>query len=251
MVSNRALEKLGAGQPSFGLAMAMKDPIVAEYLGRSGIDWIWIDEQHGSLGYEAMGLIIQAIGFTGTAPIVRLGSNEFFRIGRALDAGALGLIVPMVNSVEEAEAAVHAAKYPPQGGRSSGGPRLALLGSDYAQEANDNTLLAVMIETRRALEAAGDIAAVEGVDCLFIGPSDLSMSLGASPGSDEHEGAITEILEQATAAGKFAGIACGSVEDALMRAEQGFRFPLAGSELGMIRRGIAHAQEALELTPGG
>lgn len=247
MVRNLTLEKLRAGQPSFGLAMAMKDPIVAEYLGRSGIDWIWIDEQHGSLGYEAMGAVIQIIGLTGTAPIVRLGSNDFFRIGRALDAGALGVIVPMVNSVEDAEAVVHAAKYPPAGGRSSGGARLQLLGADYAKEADANTLVAVMIETRRAVESVAEIAAVEGVDCLFIGPSDLSVSLGVEPGSDEHEAAITEVLEQAAAAHKPAGIACGSVEDAVLRAEQGFKFPLAGSELGMIRRGIAHAQEQLGL----
>ena len=89
MVRNRPLEKLRAGQPTFGLAVAMKDPVVAEYFAHSGIDWIWVDEQHGSLGYEAMAGVIQVIGPTGTAPIVRVGSNEFFRIGRALDAGAL------------------------------------------------------------------------------------------------------------------------------------------------------------------
>ncbi len=249
MLTNRPLEKLRAGQPSFGFAMGMKDPVVAEYLSNSGIDWIWIDEQHGTLGYEAMNVLMQIIGPTGTAPIVRLGSNEFFRIGRALDAGALGVIVPMVNSREEAEEAVFAAKYPPHGGRSSGGARLGLLSENYAEEANDNTLVAVMIETEHAIEAVPEIAAVDGVDCIFIGPGDLSVSLQTEPGSDGHEEAITQILEHANAAGKPAGFPCGNVEDAVRRAEQGFKLIHVGSELGMIRNGIAHAQEVLGISP--
>ena len=245
MMTNKPLEKLRVGQPSFGLSMAMKDPLVAEYFGHAGFDWIWIDEQHGTLGYETTGTIIQIIGPTGTAPIVRVGSNDFFRIGRVLDAGALGVIVPMVNSAEDAEAAVRAAKYPPDGGRSSGGGRLQLLGANYAKEANGNVLVAVMIETVRAVDAVSEIAAVDGVDCIFIGPGDLGVSLGVAPGSDEHEDALGTVLEYANAAGKPAGIACGNVEDAVLRAEQGFKFVTAGSELGMIRAGISHAQDAL------
>ncbi|MEA3402405.1 MAG: aldolase/citrate lyase family protein [Armatimonadota bacterium] len=247
MVKNRALEKLRAGQPTFGLSMVMDDPIVAEYLANSGVDWIWIDEQHGSFHRQSMMQSIQVIGPTGVTPIVRVGMNEFFRIGRALDRGALGLIVPMVSSGEEAEAVVYAAKYPPRGGRSSGGARLAFLGDDYREAANDNTLVAVMIETRRAMGNVDEIAQVDGVDCIFIGPSDLSLSLGCERGSEEHEEALAHILERATAAGKPAGMPCGSPEDAMRRAEQGFTLIHAGSELGMIRTGIEHAQKTLGL----
>ncbi len=249
MVSNRALEKIRAGQPAFGLAMAMSDSVVAELFARSGVDWIWIDDQHGTFDRDSVLRAIQVIAPHGVTPIVRVASNEFFRIGRALDAGALGVIVPMVNSAEEARQAVFAARYPPRGGRSSGGVRLAFMGPDYAQQANDNILVAVMIETRQAVERTAEIAGVEGVDCIMLGPGDLAVSLGVERGSDEHEAAIMQVLEQATAAGKPAGMPCGNVEDALRWAEMGFKLIHCGSEAGMIRAGIAHVQEALRLNP--
>lgn len=209
------------------------------------MDWIWIDEQHGCFDRASMYRAIQIVSLAGAAPIVRLGSNEFFRIGRALDAGAHGIIVPMVNSPEEAEAAVYAAKYPPLGGRSSGGVRLRFLGEDYAQAANDNLLVSVMVETRRAVAAAGEIAAVDGVDCIMIGPSDLAVEMGVAVGSKEHRAAIDEVLEKTTAAGKAAGMPCGGTDEALAWAEDGFTFIHAGSEFGMIRNGIALMQHAL------
>ncbi|MGD9495362.1 MAG: HpcH/HpaI aldolase/citrate lyase family protein [Armatimonadota bacterium] len=249
MVSNRALEKIRAGQPAFGLSMGMNDPIVAELFARSGVDWVWIDDQHGAFDRSSVLRAIQVITPYGTTPIVRIASNDFFRIGRSLDAGALGIIVPMVNSAEEAEQAVFAAKYPPRGGRSRGGARLFMLGDDYFERANDNLLLAVMVETPQAVERCGEIAAVDGVDCIMIGPSDLALSLGVPPGSDEHEAAIAQVLERTTAAGKAAGMPCATVEDALRWAEKGFRLVHCGSEFGMLRTGISHVQQALGIGP--
>ncbi len=251
MVPNTPLEKVRAGQPTFGLAISLGNTIVAEMFARCGIDWVWIDEQHGAWGREKMYQAIQVVGMAGCAPIVRAGSNEFFRIGRALDAGALGVIVPMVNSVEEAEAAVHAAKYPPRGGRSSGGARLRFLGDDYRDAANDNTLVALMIETVEAVDAVPGIAAVEGVDCLFLGPGDLSVSMGVEPGCDEHEDMIQRVFRESNEVGTPVGIPCGTPEDAKMRAEQGFTLIHAGSENGMILSGIEHALGLLSLEPGG
>lgn len=248
MVNNVALEKLRAGEPAMGLALGLNDPVVAEMFGRSGVDWIWIDDQHGTQDRASVLRAIQVVGLTGATPIVRVASNDFFRIGRALDAGALGVIVPMVNSPEEARAAVHAARYPPAGGRSRGGARLTFLGEDYFEAANDNLLVSVMVETRAALERAGEIAAVEGVDCVMIGPGDLAADLGVPPGSDEHEAALAQILERTNAAGKAAGMPCATVEDGLRRAEQGFRLVHCGSEFGMLRAGLAAVQEALGLT---
>jgi len=245
MVENLALEKIRRGEVAFGLSLGAGSHIIAEMFAHAGVDWIWIDTQHGYWDYDEALRALQVIGPTGTVPIVRPGSNDFFRIGQALDAGALGLIVPMVNSPEEARAAVFAAYYPPQGGRSSGGGRTSFYGADYASAANDNILLAVMIETREALGRAAQIASVPGLDCLFIGPGDLSVALGTERGSEEHEAAIQRVLDAASSAGIPAGFPCGTVEEALRRAEQGFRLIHCGSELGMIRAGIQRTLEAL------
>jgi 4-hydroxy-2-oxoheptanedioate aldolase len=245
MIRNVALEKIRRGEPALGLSTALGSHLVAEMFAHAGVDWIWIDTQHGCWSYDDALRAIQVISPTGTTPIVRPGSNDFFRIGRLLDAGALGIIVPMVNSPEEVQAALFAARYPPVGGRSTGGVRISLYGADYVQAANDNVLVAVMIETRQAVERAEEIASVEGLDCLFMGPADLSLSLGVERGSPEHEAAIERILEAAQSAGIPAGIPCGSVEDALRRAEQGFKLIHCGSEFGMIRSGISVVLEAL------
>lgn len=247
MVSNVALEKLRAGQPAMGLSLGLSDAVIAEAFGRSGIDWIWIDDQHGATDRGALLQAIQVVGLTGAAPIVRVASNDFFRIGRALDAGALGVIVPMVNSAEEARAVVYAAKYPPAGGRSRGGARLFFLGEDYFEVANENLLVAVQIETRAAVECAEEIAAVEGIDCLMLGPADVALAFGVPPGSDEHEAALAEVLMKANAAGKPAGFPCGSLHDGIRRAEQGFKLVTCGSEFSMLRAGLSAVQEALGL----
>lgn len=245
MLKNLPLEKVRAGEPAFGLTAGTGSPLIAEILARSGVDWIWIDEQHGPWDRESLYNAIQVVGLAGCAPIVRAGSNEFFRIGRALDAGALGVIVPMVNSVEEAEAAVHAAKYPPRGGRSSGGVRLRFLGDDYQATANDNTLVALMIETVEAVEAVPEIASVDGVDCLFIGPGDLSVSMGVQPGCDEHEEMIQRIFRESNEVGTPVGFPCGTPEEAKMRGDQGFTLIHAGSENGMILAGIEHMKSVV------
>jgi 2-keto-3-deoxy-L-rhamnonate aldolase RhmA len=134
------------------------------------------------------------------------------------------------------------------GGRSSGGIRLRFLGDDYRETANDNTLVALMIETVRAVEAAPEIAAVEGVDLLFIGPGDLSVSMGVEPGCDEHEEMIQRVLRESNEVGTPVGIPCGTPEDARMRADQGFTLIHAGSENGMILAGIEHTLKTLGLS---
>ncbi len=249
MLNNRTLDKIRADQPAFGLSVGMSDPIVAELFARSGIDWIWIDDQHGTGDRSSILRTIQVTTPYGVAPIVRVASNDFFRIGRALDAGALGVIVPMVNSPAEAEQAVFAAKYPPRGGRSRGGARLAMLGDDYFDSANDALLVSVQIETPVAVERAGEIAAVDGIDCLMLGPADLALGLDVPQGSPEHEAAMIEVLEKSTAAGKVAGMPCGTVEDGLRWAERGFKLIHCGSEFGMLRAGIKHVQDALGIAP--
>ncbi len=245
MKKNMVLEKIKRGEPAFGFGLTSGSPLIAELIACERFDWIWIDTQHGYWDESELLAALQVIFPSDSTPIVRPGSNEFYRIGRVLDAGAEGVIVPMVNSPEAAAAAVHAAKYPPTGGRSSGGARLGLFGDDYFQRANEEVLVAVMIETTEALAAVDEIAAVPGVDCLFIGPSDLSFSLGTERGSAEHQAAIARILEAADNAGVAPGIACGAVEDALRYADQGFRLVTCTSDLSTLRAGVSSVLQAL------
>ena len=242
---NTALRKIRNGETAFGFALGLGSPLAAEIAANAGFDWIWIDAQHGAFYGEELMRSLQVMLHTPTSPIVRPGSNDFYRIGWVLDAGAHGVVVPMVNSPEEAQAAVYAAKYPPTGTRSGGGPRLALFGADYHEVANDETLVAVQIETPQAVEAAHEIAAVEGVDCLFVGPGDLRYFMQVEAGSPEHEAAIARVLEVAEDAGKCAAYPCNRVEEALKRADQGFRLVTCGSDNSTMNAGIASILSAI------
>lgn len=246
MVKNPTLAKIRAGEPALGLACGTGDPILLEMIVNANFDWIWIETQHGYWSYEALLRAMQIIGVGNATPIVRPASNDYARVGLALDAGGLGLILPMINTVEDAQAAVYNARFSPLGGRSSGGGRTWMLyGDDYPDESNDEILLAVMIETVEALANVDEIAAVAGIDCIFIGPGDLAFSLGVEPNGDEHEAAIARILDAATNAGLAAGFPCGNVESAIARVEQGFKLVHCGSEMGMVRSGLADAMKAL------
>ncbi len=245
MKQNIVLTKLRNGETTIGISLGLGCVVTAELFANAGFDWIWIDAQHGEFDDAALLGALQVIFPTPSVPIVRPGANDFYRIGRVLDHGAEGVIVPMVNSGEQAAAAVHAAKYPPQGGRSSGGPRLALFGDDYFERANDEVLVAVQIETAQAVGWAEEIATVEGVDCLFVGPSDLRNSMQVEWWGEEHEGAMAEVLQAAANAGIAAGIACGNPQDAVKRAEQGFQLVTCGSDTSLLRGGLEATKETL------
>ncbi len=246
MVKNSTLAKVRAGEPALGMGCATGDPILLEMIVNANFDWIWVETQHGYWSYDALMRAMQIIGVGNATPIVRPAANDYARIGLALDAGGLGVIVPMVNTAEDARTAVYNARFTPLGGRSSGGGRTwALYGNDYPEESNDEILLAVQIETVEALENVDEIAAVDGVDCVFIGPGDLALSMGVEQFCDEHEAALARILDAANNAGVAGGFPCGNVESALARVEQGFTLVNCGSELGMVRGGLADAIQAL------
>ena len=169
---------LDAGQVLMGLCIMYPSPGVVERIGPDW-DWVWIDAQHGELGYSDVLGLVRACDLIRRPAIVRVASHEFGAIGLALDTGAAGVIVPMVNSPDEAWAVVQAAKFPPLGRRSFGGRRpIDMHGRLYAETANKEILLIVQIETPEALEAADQIAAVPGVDALFLGPDDLMLRRG-------------------------------------------------------------------------
>lgn len=254
MRPNGTKRKLRAGEPAIGILLASASPLVAEAVSNVGFDWAAIDLQHGESDQANLTGLLQAISTTGVTPFVRMSVNSFMPIGRALDLGAYGVIVPLVNTPDEAAAAVRAAKYPPLGARSLGPIRGAIYGGDnYFAESNDELSLFVMIETAEAVGNLDAIVATEGVDGCYIGPNDLAISYGVAPGGDTGipladpvEGAIATVLATCQAAGKAAGIHVANAGAANRRLRQGFRFVSINSEVGLMRNVVAAEFAAIE-----
>lgn len=234
-MSNPLKDKLAAGGCIACHWATLGSPSVAELLAESGPDCIVFDMQHGlwdrlSLEY-AIGLVRHK-----TIPTVRSVDASDHAIGMVLDAGARALIVPMVDTADQARAVVRAAKYPPQGGRSGGGTRPMLDYKSYMANANDELVVAVMIETATAVANAAEIAAVPGIDMLFIGPFDLAMSLGTFPDfGPRHEAAVQSVLAAAKAAGKSCGIFTPYASFAADRRAQGFQWVVLAYDQALIQ----------------
>jgi 4-hydroxy-2-oxoheptanedioate aldolase len=222
--------------------LAIPNSFSAETMAHQGWDTLTIDLQHGVIDYPAMVTMLQAISTTPTVPIVRVPWLEPGIIMKSLDAGAYGLICPMVNTREDAQRLVAWTSYAPRGTRSFG-PIRALLygGADYPQHANDTIVRFAMIETAQALDNLDAIMSVEGLDAVYIGPSDLSLALGCRPVFDDVDPpvaqAIDHILERATAHGLKAGVHNGIAEGALARIAKGFRFVTVGSDARLMAAG--------------
>ena len=250
MRNNLVLAKLRAGQTSFGVWLTVGSPLLAEELAQPGFDWALIDTQHGYLSADALLATIQLLSHTSTVPLARPAANDPALIGRLLDMGALGVVVPLVNTREEAERAVAAVRYPPQGKRSGGGSRLLLYAEDYFTTANPEIMLAVMLETQQAVDNADAILSVPGIDAVFIGPGDLALDLGTfGQPSDRHEAALQTVLQAGQRHGIPIGMACGSLDVALRRAEQGFRFLDVGGDIQFFWRGLRETQAGLPRFP--
>lgn len=227
-------ERLAAGEALVGTFLNLGSPLAAEICGLAGFDWALVDLEHGA-GTEAELIpTLQALAHTGAAPLVRVESNERPRFARALDAGAAGVMVPRVDSAADAQRAVASMRYPPRGVR---GVAYMNRGAGWAADAPErDALCAIQIESAQAVAEADAIAAVEGVDVLFVGPSDLRQALGG-PIDD----AVASVLEAARAAGKAAGILVRS-RDALEAAlAQGFRFVGIGSDSLFLAEGARAA----------
>src|SRR5450759_306497 len=227
MRPNRVKQLWQEGKPAVGGWLSIPSSVSAEIMAHQGFDWLCIDLQHGLIDYQVAVTMLQAISTTETMPIVRVPWNEPGIIMKSLDAGAYGVIVPMVNSRREADAAVAACRYAPQGIRSYGPGRAVLYaGRDYAANANETVLCLCMIETREAIANADEIIATPGLDAIYIGPSDLSISLGLTPSYDqdapEFVAAIERVLECCKRHGVIAGVHAGTPEVARKRIEQGF-----------------------------
>jgi len=187
-------ERWAAGQQTLGAWLAIPSVITAESTARTGFDYVCADLQHGALDYADSVGLFQAVLLAGSTPIVRVPWNEPGVVGKVLDAGAQAVIVPMVNRADEAAAAVRAARYPPLGARSYGPTAVGGRSSDYAAMANDVIAVIPMIETAEALSHLDDILAVPGVDAIYVGPADLSLSLGLPPGNNDDADSFREAL---------------------------------------------------------
>jgi len=230
-MKNKMKEKLLLGQPVFGVSVMIPSPQIVEMLGRLGYDWVLIDCEHGTISLETVELMVMAAEVSGITPIVRPAVNSSEEIMRVMDRGAMGVQVPHVNTALDAKRAVEAVKFYPQGIRGlAKGTRPAGYGfdlsmSDYVEKVNRETLVCVQLEEKEAIENVQEILQVEGVDVFFIGPSDLSQSMGYPGRKDvpEVEQAITNTLEAIRLAGKISG-STGSTADIKNYLNQGVQY---------------------------
>ena len=238
------------GEPTVGGWCVIPSPLSAELMGRAGCDWICIDSQHGMIGFDQMLPMLQAVAATGTPAFVRVPWNQPADIMKALDAGAQGVIVPMVNSKQDASSAAGACRYPPQGYRSWGPTRAALQVSGYGTEsANRAVVCMVMIETVEGMAALDEILAVPGIDGVFIGPNDLAVTHGMKPdataSAPEHRRLIETILQACVRRNLIAGIHCSGPDTAIRWREAGFRMLNVDNDSVLLRGGAARVLEAM------
>ena len=249
MRSNKIKTLWSQGKPATAGWLSSGNTFIAEAMANSGYDGIVIDMQHG-MGITADKAIscMQAISTTDTVPIVRVPWNDPMQIQYVLDAGAYGIIIPLVNTYEEAVQAAGACRYPPLGYRSLGPNRATLYGGpDYAQHANEEIIVLVMIETKEAIDNLEEIAKAPGIDGFYIGPSDLAVSFGIPIGPDTqqdpiHVAACQKVVDVANAAGLVPCHHGGTTADeAARRFKEGFKMCQLGSDVGMVRAASAQA----------
>lgn len=215
--------------------LAIPSAFSAEVMAHQGFDSLTVDMQHGVVDYQVAVTMLQAISTTPTVPLARVPWNDPGQLMKILDAGVYGVICPMISTRAQAEALVHACKYPPRGYRSWGPVRASLYaGADYGDHANDDLIVLPMIETKEALENLDDILSVPGVDAIYVGPSDLSLALGCKPRLDQTDPPVVEaqqrIVEACKRHGIVAGIHCNTPEYALRMISAGYQLVTLASD---------------------
>jgi 4-hydroxy-2-oxoheptanedioate aldolase len=244
-------ELFDEGGVTIGGWCAIPNAFSAELMGRCGWDWVCVDMQHGLIGYEQAAAMLQALAITGTPSWVRVPWNQPDSIMKMLDAGAQGIIVPMVGTADDARRAVEAMKYPPLGSRSWGPIRASLDVEGYSPTvANTRTVLAAMIETVEGVKNMDAIMSVEGVDAIYVGPSDLGLTHGMAPTlapepGSPHERLILDVLAACQANGVVPGVHTDGIETALRRREAGFRMITVGSDAVLMRKAASEALSAM------
>lgn len=249
MRANTAKNKMTSGETAFGYSLGLGSPLAAEILASCGIDFLLIDTQHGSFGPDSVTSSLIATAAGSAIPMARVARNDYTMIGRLLDEGVMGIVIPMVDTREDAIRASEACHFPPAGKRSWGWGRATALGENYSEEINEQVFVAVQIESMTAVENAEAILSVPGIDGCWLGPSDLALSLGIHPSErftdERHFQATERVLTACRNTGKVPGYAASSIDEALSLAGRGFRYITCGSDAGFIRAGALAGIKAL------
>ena len=241
-MANKLKQRLQAGKACVNAWLAIPSGFSAEVMAQCGWDSVTVDMQHGVQDYQSMVQCFQSMTAHPVTPLVRVPWNEPGIIGKALDGGAMGIICPMVNNKAEAAALASYSLYPPMGKRSNGPIRAAMYGeaSNYQKTANDEVLIIPMIETQEGIDNIDDILSVPGISGIYIGPSDMGLSLGLIPTLDREEPLILGIYEKLLASckkhGKFAGLHNGTSAYAARMIGMGFRFVTIANDSGLMAR---------------
>lgn len=246
MRPNTLREMKAAGRPILNAWLSIGSPYAAELIVHQGFDCATVDCQHGMIDFAQAVTMFQAIATTTSIPLVRPSRNDSAEIMRFLDAGAYGVICPMVSTAADATALVSACRYPPVGTRSYGPARGLLYGgADYPDRANDEIVVLAMIETAEGLANLDAILAVPGLDGTYVGPNDLALALGHRPVAENPDPAMREAVERVraatVAAGKLAGIFCSGGAGAAQRLAEGFDLVTPGNDAGLLRQVSAAA----------
>ena len=257
MKQNPVKRKLLAGEPSFGTWLSLNSVFAVRFMARVGFDWLTVDLEHSPTNWETAASMFGAIADAGCVPLARVPRGDHDHIKRVLDSGAMGIVAPMVNTVEEARSIIAATKYPPIGNRSVGGSLHALnfaaTAGDYYAKANDEILVILQTESPAGVERAEEIYSLPGVDAIFVGPNDLAANMRAADGREASKEEFEATMQRILAAGKKVktpvGLHTQTPEDALRRAAEGWQFIAIGSELRMM---MASAQDIVKkLRPQG
>lgn len=241
-MKNKTRQKIQAGQATLGAFVGMGSPAAAEVMAYVGFDWLVVDAEHGPLDWGSCVSLLQAMNGSEATPIIRVAWNDPVLIKRALDIGAQGILVPMVNDRQSAELAVKACKYPPQGIRGIGPMRPSHYYLDiieYLKTANDEIMVIVQIEHIDAVNNIEEIFKVEGIDCYFIGPHDLAASMGliTQIHHPKVRQAIDKVLEASKKVGTAAGLYAMNLDDVESYIDQGYKMISIGNDAGILATG--------------
>ena len=253
MKTNPVKETLRQGKPTFGTWLSLGNLHATRVLARSGFEWLTLDIEHSAFDWSQAAMIFAAVADAGCVPLARVPEGDHYCIKRVLDAGAFGIVVPMVDTLQQAKVAIAAAKYPPEGNRSVGGGmhsmNFAATAGDYYQRANDEILVVLQTESPTGVENAEAIYSLPGCDAIFIGPNDLRFNMrspdGTMPTPEEHEAMVQRVIEIGKRVGTPTGIHAMDPETALERAGQGMQFLAVGSDLRMLSLKMQETVKAL------
>lgn len=257
MKKNPVKAALRAGRPQVGTWLSLGSVFAARLMARIGFPWLTVDLEHSPIDWSEAAHLFGAIADAGCVPLARVPRGDHDHIKRVLDAGAHGIVVPMVNTVEEARTAIAAAKYPPQGNRSVGGTLHALnfdaSAGDYYKHANDEILVVLQTESPEGVDNADAIYSLPGVDAIFVGPNDLTFQMRDAEGHDPTPQEFEAMLQRILAAGKRTGTPVGlhvqSIEAVRTRVAEGWQFIALQSELRMMVGAAQNLALQLDLKP--